>query len=136
VKTCPDCAEEVQVAARVCKHCGYRFERPPAERKPILPPLGWGALAFAILAGMYFASTFLFGARFSVERYNAIEPGDSQAMVEDELGEADETMIGTLDDPRQSFIDADVWIYRHNGQDYAVAFVDGEVAQDPEADSR
>jgi len=26
IKQCPDCAETVQAAARVCKHCGYRFE--------------------------------------------------------------------------------------------------------------
>lgn len=25
-KTCPDCAERVLNAARVCKHCGYRFD--------------------------------------------------------------------------------------------------------------
>ncbi|MCV7255369.1 hypothetical protein H7J86_24705 [Mycobacterium hackensackense] len=25
VRACPDCAEIVQAAARVCKHCGYRF---------------------------------------------------------------------------------------------------------------
>lgn len=25
-KTCPDCAETVLAAARVCKHCGSRFE--------------------------------------------------------------------------------------------------------------
>jgi hypothetical protein len=28
-KTCPDCAEPVQEAANVCKHCGHRFEAPP-----------------------------------------------------------------------------------------------------------
>jgi hypothetical protein len=28
-KTCPDCAETVLVAARVCKHCGYRFAPQP-----------------------------------------------------------------------------------------------------------
>ncbi len=28
-KTCPDCAETVLAAARVCKHCGYRFEPLP-----------------------------------------------------------------------------------------------------------
>jgi hypothetical protein len=26
-KPCPDCAESVAAAARVCKHCGYRFDR-------------------------------------------------------------------------------------------------------------
>jgi hypothetical protein len=26
LKRCPDCAEAVQPQARVCKHCGYRFE--------------------------------------------------------------------------------------------------------------
>jgi hypothetical protein len=28
-KECPDCAETILVAARVCKHCGYRFESKP-----------------------------------------------------------------------------------------------------------
>ncbi|NJK46353.1 MAG: zinc ribbon domain-containing protein [Pleurocapsa sp. SU_196_0] len=26
LKVCPDCAEEVKGAAKVCKHCSYRFE--------------------------------------------------------------------------------------------------------------
>jgi predicted amidophosphoribosyltransferase len=25
-KTCPDCAETILEAARVCRHCGFRFE--------------------------------------------------------------------------------------------------------------
>jgi hypothetical protein len=30
-KKCPDCAETILHDARVCKHCGYRFEPAPAE---------------------------------------------------------------------------------------------------------
>jgi branched-subunit amino acid ABC-type transport system permease component len=26
LKLCPDCAEDVKGTAKVCKHCGYRFE--------------------------------------------------------------------------------------------------------------
>lgn len=28
-KICPDCAEQVLAAARKCRFCGYRFDRPP-----------------------------------------------------------------------------------------------------------
>ena len=31
-KKCPDCAEFVLVEARVCKHCGYRFDSENAKR--------------------------------------------------------------------------------------------------------
>lgn len=31
-KHCPDCAEEVLAAARVCKHCRYRFDERDARR--------------------------------------------------------------------------------------------------------
>jgi predicted amidophosphoribosyltransferase len=29
MKLCPDCAESVQPAARICRFCGYEFARPP-----------------------------------------------------------------------------------------------------------
>lgn len=32
-KTCPDCAETVLAAARVCKHCGHRFEPEPVAEQ-------------------------------------------------------------------------------------------------------
>ena len=28
LRVCPDCAEEIHAAARVCKHCGLRFAQP------------------------------------------------------------------------------------------------------------
>jgi hypothetical protein len=30
-KKCPDCAEFVRAEARVCKHCGYRFDVEPPK---------------------------------------------------------------------------------------------------------
>ena len=55
VKTCPDCAEEVQESARVCRHCGYRFAPPPdppttgARPSRTRPPkrVLWAVLAVA-----------------------------------------------------------------------------------------
>ena len=33
-KTCPDCAEQVLIAARKCRFCGYRFDVPAEPRSP------------------------------------------------------------------------------------------------------
>jgi hypothetical protein len=35
LKTCPDCAEQVRVAARKCRFCGYQFGEPPPLRRTI-----------------------------------------------------------------------------------------------------
>ena len=29
MKTCPQCAEKIMPEAKVCKHCGYKFDSPP-----------------------------------------------------------------------------------------------------------
>jgi hypothetical protein len=33
MKACPDCAEMILEAARKCRYCGYRFDRPPKEKQ-------------------------------------------------------------------------------------------------------
>lgn len=36
-KRCPDCAEDVKAAARVCRFCGYRFDEPDLGTRPATP---------------------------------------------------------------------------------------------------
>ena len=33
-KTCPECAESVKAAARVCRYCGYRFDSETSTAPP------------------------------------------------------------------------------------------------------
>ena len=37
-KTCPDCAETVLAAAKVCRYCHYRFDRSPDPETPVPSP--------------------------------------------------------------------------------------------------
>jgi hypothetical protein len=77
MKTCPDCAEAVLPAARVCRFCGYRFDnptRPAPELAPARPPApvarpqaGGSALKILAFALVVAVSVFAISAFVSRE---------------------------------------------------------------------
>ena len=65
MKTCPQCAEEVQSKAKVCKHCRHRFtawDELPAQEKASMER---GAEIFGYSIGIAVAVTIVVAVLFS-----------------------------------------------------------------------
>jgi hypothetical protein len=131
VKACPDCAESVQDAARICRHCGFRFDRRGWTRERVVK---WLSVAFAGLAIAGAAAWFfLLRDPFDEEAFQGLDAGDSRADVKAALGSPDRKTYPSASGgvPWAGLVGSDfqeVWKYETGEGTYVVAFgLEGQV---------
>ena len=79
LKTCPMCAEKIQSAAKVCKHCGHKFTAAELKSEDTASALG-GCLVILVLGALVYSCS---GMGESSEEKAAREKKETAQTAED-----------------------------------------------------